>query len=163
MFLTQYIPSFRRNFSVNTFKSEKNFWVRKGFGSIHNFLVEIILGPLEFLVQNFLALNKCLVQNRIKKFGPKTFWSTKIMTPKKLGQKCLVKIRPITVEILMIWANVARAYVALTNVTIWTWSKNLLLKFDQNRVNNSSDIDWWYFFCVVGGVGWFAKLFSCQT
>ena len=40
------------------------------------------------------------------------------MTPKKLGPKSLVKIGPVTAEILLIWTNVTRAYVARTNVTI---------------------------------------------
>ena len=37
---------------------------------------------------------------------------------KKLGPKSLVKIGPVTAEILLIWTNVTRAYVARTNVTI---------------------------------------------
>ena len=52
----------------------------------------------------------------LKKFGPGAFWPTKIMNPKKLGPKSLVKIRPVTAEILLIWTNVARAYVSRTNV-----------------------------------------------
>ena len=40
------------------------------------------------------------------------------MTPKKLGQKSFVKIGPVTAEILLIWTNVTKAYVAWTNVTI---------------------------------------------
>ena len=43
---------------------------------------------------------------------------TKNMTPKKLGPKSLVKIGPVTAEILLIWTYVTRAYVASTNVTI---------------------------------------------
>ena len=40
------------------------------------------------------------------------------MTPKILGPTSLVKIGPVTAEILLIWTNVTRAYVAGTNVTI---------------------------------------------
>ena len=40
------------------------------------------------------------------------------MTPKKLGPKSLVKIGPVTAEILLIWTNVAKTNVAWTNVTI---------------------------------------------
>ena len=40
------------------------------------------------------------------------------MTPKNLGPKSLVKIGPVTAEILLIWTNIIRAYVARTNVTI---------------------------------------------
>ena len=36
----------------------------------------------------------------------------------KLGRKSLVKIGPVTDEILLIGTNVTRAYVAWTNVTI---------------------------------------------
>ena len=48
------------------------------------------------------------------------------MTPKKLGPKSLVKIGPVTAtaEILLIWTNVTRAYVARTNVTITSRTKN---------------------------------------
>ena len=40
------------------------------------------------------------------------------MTPKKLGPKSFIKIGPVASEILLIWTNVTRAYVAWTNVTI---------------------------------------------
>ena len=49
---------------------------------------------------------------------PKENLSRKIKTPKKLGPKNLVKIGPETAEILLIWTNVTRAYIAWTNVTI---------------------------------------------
>ena len=53
-----------------------------------------------------------------KKFlGPKRMWSTKIKAP-KIVSKYLVKIGSVTVEILLIWTNVPRTYVALSNVTI---------------------------------------------
>ena len=54
----------------------------------------------------------------LEKFCPRAFWSTKIMTTKKLGPKNLVKIGPVTAEILLIWTNVIRAYDAWTNITI---------------------------------------------
>ena len=63
----------------------------------------------------------CMVQEifRSKEVWPKKkFWPRKIMAPKKLGPKCLVKIGPLTAEILLIWTNVARAYVACVNVTM---------------------------------------------
>ena len=53
-----------------------------------------------------------------KRFCPRTFWSTKLMTPKKLGTKSFIKIGPVSAEILLISTNVTRAYVAWTNVTI---------------------------------------------
>ena len=40
------------------------------------------------------------------------------MTPKKLGPKSLVKIGPVTAEILLKWTNVTRVYVPRTNVTM---------------------------------------------
>ena len=52
------------------------------------------------------------------KFGPRRFKSTKIMPPKKWSPKSLVKIGPVTAEILVIWTNVSRAYVALINATM---------------------------------------------
>ena len=48
----------------------------------------------------------------LKNFGPRTFWPPKIINPKKLGPKSVVKIGPVTAKILLIWANVTRAYVA---------------------------------------------------
>ena len=54
----------------------------------------------------------------LNKFIPRTFWITLIMTPRKLGPKSVVKIGPVTAEILLICTNVARAYVAWTNVTM---------------------------------------------
>ena len=78
----------------------------------------------------------------LKKCVPKMFWSIKTMTPKKLGPKDLVKIGPVTAEILLILTNTARAYFALTNVIMTVASfkhgpKILSLKFGQNRINNS--------------------------
>ena len=48
----------------------------------------------------------------LKKFGPRTFWSTKIMTPKKCVLEILVKIGPLVAEIFLIWTIVTRAYIA---------------------------------------------------
>ena len=73
------------------------------------------MGPKKFGFEKFLCLKNFLSENNLgrKKFYRRTFSSTKIM-----GPKSLVKIGPVTAEILMIWANVARAYVAWTNVTV---------------------------------------------
>ena len=40
------------------------------------------------------------------------------LRPPKIVSKYLVKIGSVTVEILLIWTNVPRTYVALSNVTI---------------------------------------------
>ena len=72
-------------------------------------------------MEKYLGLKKNVGPKKIlglNKFGPKTFWPTKMMNLKKLGPKSLVKIGPATAEILLIWPNVTRAYVARTNVTI---------------------------------------------
>ena len=58
--------------------------------------------------EKILYLKKSLVQKHFKKR----------MNHKKLGQKCVVKIGPLISEILQIWTNVARVYVAWTNVTV---------------------------------------------
>ena len=43
----------------------------------------------------------------------------KVKAPKKLGTKSVVKIGPVTAEILLIWTNVTRAYyVAWTSLTM---------------------------------------------
>ena len=77
------------------------------------------MGPKKFEFEIFFGSNKLfglktLGPNKIlglefffvlkenwgpKKFCPRMFWSTKIMTPKKLGQKSFVKIRPVAAEI----------------------------------------------------------------
>ena len=44
--------------------------------------------------------------------------SRKIKAPRKLGIKSLVKISSLTAETLLICANVARSYVAWTNVIV---------------------------------------------
>ena len=65
--------------------------------------------------------SKNLGHNKI--WSKKVFVYKRVLGPKKLGQKnlgpknCLVKIGPVTAEILQIWTNVARTNVAWTNVT----------------------------------------------
>ena len=89
-----------------------------------------------FFGSNKISGLKTLGPNKIlclEMFCPRTFWSTKIMPPKRLGPKSLVKIGLVTAEILLIWTNVTRAYDARTNVTITvgiflTWSKDLTFK-----------------------------------
>ena len=73
----------------------------------------MIFGPKIFWIENICVSEKYFGSKQnlgLKKFGPKTFWSTKIMNPKKLGPNSLVQIRPVTVDILLIWTNVASAY-----------------------------------------------------
>ena len=94
----------QKNFGFEKFVSLRQFWVQRKID------FEIFFGS-----NKLWALIKFCV---LKKFCPRTFWSTKIMTPKKLGPKSLVKIGPVTAEILLIWTNVTRAYVARKNVTI---------------------------------------------
>ena len=53
----------------------------------------------------------------LKKFGPKKCGLQRLRPPKVVS-KYLVKIGSVTVEILLIWTNVPRTYVALSNVTI---------------------------------------------
>ena len=102
----------------------KKLWVRKSFDlkkKVKKILFKKISGLTKIVgLQNFafkgnlsskffLGPIKLLV---LKKFCPRTFWSTKIMTPKKFGPKSLVKIGPVTAETLLIWTNVTRAYLA---------------------------------------------------
>ena len=62
-----------------------------------------------------MGLKTILKKMVLKNFGPKIFFSTKIMPPpKKNGPKSMVKIRPVTSEILLIWTNVAWANVTVT-------------------------------------------------
>ena len=87
---------------------------------------EKILGPKKFEFKIFSGSNRfsglklwALIKFWVwKKFFPRTFWSTKIMTQHKFGPKSFVKIGPVTAEILLIWTNLIRAYVAWTNVAI---------------------------------------------
>ena len=64
--------------------------------------------------------------------------------PLKFGQKPLKfgQIGSVTVEIFLIWTNVARKNLAWTNVTVTVLDvpRNLPLKFGQNRASNSCDI-----------------------
>ena len=78
----------------------------KNFGFENYFWSNKIVDP------KIVGLKICGFEKNLslKKFGPKTFWSTKIIIPKKLGPKSSVKIGPVTAEILLILANVARAY-----------------------------------------------------
>ena len=46
-----------------------------------------------------------------KIFGLRRIWSVKIISPKKLDPKSLIKIGPVVAEILLIWTNIARAYI----------------------------------------------------
>ena len=69
-----------------------------------------------------------------KKFGSekllvRNFGSgKKILVRKKLGPKSLVQIGLVTAEILLIWTNVIRAYVAITVGIYETWSKDPTFK-----------------------------------
>ena len=53
-----------------------------------------------------------------KKFGPKKNCSTKVKAQKILGPKSLVKMESVSVNILLICANVARTYMLSTNVIV---------------------------------------------
>ena len=67
--------------------------------------------------QNSLVkIGRAIAEILIKKFGLKSFWSTRTMTQKELGPNSLVKIDRVIAEILLIWINVTRAYFAWTNV-----------------------------------------------
>ena len=94
----------------------RQLWVRRKYE------FEIFFGSNKISGLKTLGPDKCCV---LKKFCQRTFWSTKIMTPKKFGPISLVKIGPVTYEILFIWTNVTMAYVARTNVTI-TVAEHLL-------------------------------------
>ena len=72
-----------------------------------------------------------------------------------MGLENLVKIWSVTAETFLIWTNVSRTNVAWTNVIVKVgicerWSRNLPLKFGQNRVSNIQDIAD-IEFSVVGG------------
>ena len=86
----------------------------------------------KFLVWKVLGSKKF----GLKKLCLKTFWSQNTLTPKKVVTKSLVKIEAVTAETLLMWKNVARAYVALTNVTLRVVS---LSKSDQEQLRYS-----WY-------------------
>ena len=84
---------------------------------------KIFLGSNKNAAPKILSPQKILGPKKLslKKFVSRTFWSTKIMSPKKLGPKSSVKTGPVTAQILLIWTNGARAYgiyVARTNLAI---------------------------------------------
>ena len=117
---------FPKNFGSKKIWGPKKCWTRKKILFPKSFKFKNFLGPIKiagskmFGHEIILGLKKFWVR---KKFGSKEIWSKKILVhknydPKKLGPKCLVKIGPVTAEILLIWTNVARAYVAWTKVTM---------------------------------------------
>ena len=79
-----------------------------------------------FFTQQIVGTTNIWVQ-KVKKIGYQKVWQKKYLgknvgqqdlkPPKKLGPKSLVKLRLVTSEILLIWINVTRTYVAWTNVT----------------------------------------------
>ena len=89
-----------------------------------SFKFKIFLGPIKIAGSKLFGLKRILGLKKLwvrKKFGSKEIWSKNILVhknydPKKLGPKCLVKIGPVTAEILLIWTNVARTNVAWVNV-----------------------------------------------
>ena len=111
-----------KNFGIKKFQVGKNFGVEKNVGS-NKIDGPNISGPMKIF--GFGSKEVCF----------KNFWSTKIKT-----SKILVKIGSVTAEILPIWTNVARTYVAWTNVTVIVGifkdvPRNLPLKFGQNYVS----------------------------
>ena len=68
----------------------------------------------DFFKTNKIAAKKIWALTKISVWkviwGPKNIGSKEVSTPKKLGTKSLVKIRPETAEILLIWINVVRTY-----------------------------------------------------
>ena len=105
-------------------RSEKNFGLKKLLVR-KNFRFNKIAGPKILGPEKILGLKKILVSKNILVH--------KNYDPQKLGPKDLVKIGPITAEILLTWTNVTKAYVAWTNVTITvgifqTWSKEPTFK-----------------------------------
>ena len=72
-------------------------------------------------------------------FGPKNY------DRQKIGQHFFVKIKPITAEIMMIWTNVAMAYMFPWQMSLWQLAsfkhgpKILDLKFGLNLVSNNWD------------------------
>ena len=111
------------NIFENKFKDQKilgaEIFFERNCGSKKNFdlkkNVKKNLGLKEIFGLKTLGPNKLLC---LEKVLSKDILVHKNYDPKKLGQKCLVKIRPVTAEILLIWTNVTTAYVAWKNVTI---------------------------------------------
>ena len=72
------------------------------------------MGPKNFWVRKtFWLQTKLWIQKKFQK-------TSKKISPQKLSQKMFVKIGSVTAEILVIWTNVARTYVAWTNATMTT-------------------------------------------
>ena len=89
-----------------------------------NFAKNDRLEVLIVLARDLKRFKKDWVLNQSKENGSKELWSKNIFLhkkyappPKKNGPKSMVKIRPVTSEILFVWTNVTMAYVARTNVT----------------------------------------------
>ena len=83
-----------QRFSVQKIQGEK-IWLK-------NIQVKRLFDPNIILVKRSFVQKKC--------------WFTKIKAPKKCGPKILVV--SISADILLIWRNVAWAYIAWTNVTV---------------------------------------------
>ena len=78
-------------------------------------------------------------------FGPKKMLAHKNEGPQKLVAKSLVKIGSVTAEIFLLWINVTKTNVALTNITVADGicsgcSQKPTFKFCPNFVSNSLDI-----------------------
>ena len=87
----------------------KNVGQRQG-----NLSSKFFSGPIKFLVKA-LGLNKILC---LEKVLSKNILVHKNYDPQNIGSKNVVKIRPVTSDILLIWANVTNPYVSWTIVTI---------------------------------------------
>ena len=94
--------------------------------------------PKKILVQKICCYKifvgqKEFVVKKVKRIGYKNCWSKNIWVkrsfvqknlvhknqdPKKLGPKSFVKIGSVTSEIMLIWTNDAKTYVARANVTM---------------------------------------------
>ena len=86
----------------------QKFWVQ------NKFVPKKLVSKQNFGTKNFLRSQKMWVkQNFGKKLSIK-----KVKACKKLGPKRLVKIASVTDAIFLIWTNLARTNVALTNVTV---------------------------------------------
>ena len=99
------------------FRSEKKFWLRKKAFGYEKSLVWKNFWFAKFFESDKIAGPQILGP---KNFGPNLLSNNilvhKNYDPKKLDSKSLVKIAPATAEILVIWTNVAGAYVAWTNI-----------------------------------------------
>ena len=101
---------------------------------LKKFWSKIVLSSKSFGLENFWE-QKSLVINKKIKFGPKEW-----------PPKSLVKIGSLTAEIFLIWTNVVRTMLP-EQISPWQLAfakdgpRNLLLKFGQNGVSYSWDID----------------------